>query len=36
LKQTLNDEEADTIYLLSDGESTMDMRTILFGLKIWL
>jgi len=36
LKQALNDEEADTIYLLSDGEPTMDMRTILIDLKIWL
>jgi len=36
LKQALTDEEADTIYLLSDGEPSMDMRTILFDLKIWL
>jgi hypothetical protein len=36
LKQAINDEEADTIYLLSDGEPTMDTRTILFDLKIWL
>jgi hypothetical protein len=36
LKQALSDEEADTIYLLSDGEPSMDMRTILFELKIWL
>jgi hypothetical protein len=36
LKQAVGDEEADTIYLLSDGEPTMDMATILFELKIWL
>ncbi|CAF2141972.1 unnamed protein product [Rotaria magnacalcarata] len=36
LKQALNDEEADTIYLLSDGEPSTDMRTILWDLKVWL
>jgi hypothetical protein len=36
LKQALIDEEADTIYLLSDGEPTMDIRTILLDLKVWL
>ena len=36
LKKALSDEEADTIYLLSDGEPSMDMRTILIDLKVWL
>jgi hypothetical protein len=36
LKQALMDEEADTIYLLSDGEPSMDMRTVLLDLKVWL
>ena len=36
MKQALSDEEADTIYLLSDGEPSMDMRTILLDLKVWL
>lgn len=36
LKQALSDEEADTIYLLSDGEPSMDTRTILLDLKVWL
>ncbi|CAF1330564.1 unnamed protein product [Adineta ricciae] len=36
LKQALGDEEADTIYLLSDGEPSMDTRTILLDLKVWL
>jgi uncharacterized protein YegL len=36
LKQALTDEEADTIYLLSDGEPSMDIRTILLDLKVWL
>jgi uncharacterized protein YegL len=36
LRQALSDEEADTIYLLSDGEPSMDMRTILLDLKTWL
>ncbi|CAF1334997.1 unnamed protein product [Adineta steineri] len=36
LKQALSDEEADTIYLLSDGEPTMDTRTILLDLQNWL
>jgi hypothetical protein len=36
LKQALSDEEANTIYLLSDGEPTTDMRTILLDLKVWL
>ncbi len=33
LKQALTDEETDTIYLLSDGDPSMDMRTILFDLN---
>jgi uncharacterized protein YegL len=36
LKTALSDEEADTIYLLSDGEPSMDMRTILLDLRGWL
>jgi hypothetical protein len=36
LKQALTHEEADTIYLLSDGEPSMDMRTVLLDLKVWL
>jgi hypothetical protein len=36
LKQALSDEEIDTIYLLSDGEPSTDIRTILFDLKVWL
>ncbi len=36
LKQALDHEEADTFYLLSDGEPSMDMRTILLDLKVCL
>ncbi|CAF0920836.1 unnamed protein product [Didymodactylos carnosus] len=32
----LDDREVDTIYLLSDGEPTTDMRTILLDLRQWL
>ena len=36
LKMALDDEETDTIYLLSDGEPSTDMRTILLDLRGWL
>jgi uncharacterized protein YegL len=36
LKLALSDEEADTIYLLSDGEPSTDMGTILRDLRQWL
>ncbi|CAF0992201.1 unnamed protein product [Adineta ricciae] len=36
LKQALRDEEANTIYLFSDAEPSMDTRTILLDLKVWL
>ena len=32
----MHDEEVDTIYFLSDGEPSMDTKTILSDLKQWL
>jgi Mg-chelatase subunit ChlD len=36
LKLALSDEEADTIYLLSDGKPSVNTNTILSDLKVWL
>ncbi|CAF4848019.1 unnamed protein product [Rotaria socialis] len=36
LQEALCDEEADTIYLLSGGEPSMGMNTILSDLQVWL
>ena len=36
LKLALTDEEVDTIYLLSDGEPSIDTNMLLSDLKLWL
>eukprot|EP01112_Ceratiomyxa_fruticulosa_P004239 TRINITY_DN1468_c0_g2_i1.p1 TRINITY_DN1468_c0_g2~~TRINITY_DN1468_c0_g2_i1.p1 ORF type:complete len:701 (-),score=122.73 TRINITY_DN1468_c0_g2_i1:156-2258(-) len=36
LRAALQDEDADTIYLLSDGEPNEDTRDIIFNLKTWI
>ena len=36
MKEALSDEEADTIYLLSGGETSIDINKVLSSLKVWL